>query len=123
MKAKVSPQLVRESSAVNTADCDDTKARLQREAIEGATALCVEKRDAKDRAKIPALGTAAIRPRPACMAAHRWSPVSRSASTACSPPTPGSRRHVIPTGLDLSGSVIGQLHGRFPAPRAPGSVS
>ncbi|MFS8105144.1 hypothetical protein LFM09_49445 [Lentzea alba] len=27
---------------------------------------------------------------------------------------PGARRHVIPTGLDLTGAVKGQLHGRFP---------
>lgn len=28
---------------------------------------------------------------------------------------PGAARHVIPTGLDLTGSVKGQLHGRFPS--------
>ncbi|MEV6242659.1 hypothetical protein [Lentzea sp. NPDC051838] len=27
---------------------------------------------------------------------------------------PDARRHVIPTGLDLTGTVQGQLHGRFP---------
>ncbi|MET9634623.1 hypothetical protein ABZX92_44985 [Lentzea sp. NPDC006480] len=28
---------------------------------------------------------------------------------------PGAERHVIPTGLDLTGSVKGRLHGRFPS--------
>jgi hypothetical protein len=28
---------------------------------------------------------------------------------------PGAERHVIPTGLDLTGSVPGRLHGRFPS--------
>jgi hypothetical protein len=28
---------------------------------------------------------------------------------------PGAARHVIATGLDLTGTVQGQLHGRFPS--------
>lgn len=28
---------------------------------------------------------------------------------------PGASRHVIPTGLDLTGEVQGRLHGRFPS--------
>lgn len=28
---------------------------------------------------------------------------------------PGAERHVIPTGLDLTGAVRGRLHGRFPS--------
>ena len=28
---------------------------------------------------------------------------------------PGAERHVIPTGLDLTGTVQGRLHGRFPS--------
>ncbi|MFD9701545.1 hypothetical protein [Lentzea sp. NPDC059081] len=28
---------------------------------------------------------------------------------------PGARRHVIETGLDLTGEVQGRLHGRFPS--------
>ncbi|MET9225610.1 hypothetical protein [Lentzea sp. NPDC003310] len=27
---------------------------------------------------------------------------------------PGATRHVIATGLDLTGTAVGQLHGRFP---------
>lgn len=30
-------------------------------------------------------------------------------------PAPGTARHVIPTGLDLTGEVQGRLHGRFPS--------
>ena len=30
------------------------------------------------------------------------------------PRRPDAQRHVIPTGLDLTGTVKGQLHGRFP---------
>lgn len=29
--------------------------------------------------------------------------------------TPGAARHVIPTGLDVTGTVKGRLHGRFPS--------
>lgn len=28
---------------------------------------------------------------------------------------PGAARHVVPTGLDLTGTVKGRLHGRFPS--------
>jgi hypothetical protein len=31
------------------------------------------------------------------------------------PGTPGATRHVIPTGLDLTGTTKGRLHGRFPS--------
>lgn len=31
------------------------------------------------------------------------------------PRAPGAQRHVIATGLDLTGTVKGRLHGRFPS--------
>lgn len=41
-------------------------------------------------------------------------PVLTGVSVSLFARRPGAQRHVIPTGLDLTGAAKGQLHGRFP---------